>query len=365
MSGIYISYPFCNQKCSFCNFASGVFSAGTKSQYHRLLENEVRAHTWSWLPETLYFGGGTPSLMPPELLVRLINAIPKTRLTEITLECAPGTLTAENVEQWARCGINRVSLGVQSFVTAELRQTGRCHDAEVVSRDIALLRSRGIQNINIDLIAGLPGQTAQSWQHSLEWLERLMPPHVSVYIFEIDEDSRLGNELLLGGTRYGAPSVPGDDAMADFYEAAVERLTLLAIERYEISNFARPGFQSRHNLKYWQLEPYIGFGLDAHSFDGARRWSNPDTFVAYFTQQESGLTVLRNTLPANVLEERFFVGLRLMRGIEPTVEEWSNFARPIQKHLNTGMLERDGNRLRLSSRAVLLSNEILEEFIHA
>ena len=303
--------------------------------------------------------------MPAELLCALLDAIPREHLTEISLECAPGTLSAELVKRWARWGVNRISLGVQSFVIAELRRTGRRHDTKIVSDDCAMLRAAGIENINIDLIAGLPGQTAQSWQESLDWIERLQPPHVSIYLFEVDDQSRLGKELLRGGARYGAPDVPDDDLMAELYEAAVGRLANLGVERYEISNFARPGWQSRHNLKYWQLEPYIGFGLDAHSFDGARRWSNPDAFDAYFAQQESEGPAWRDSVAANRTEERFFVGLRLMRGIEPTPEEWTHFAQPIETHLRIGMLEQDGVRLRLSKRGVLLSNEIFQEFIHA
>jgi len=358
--GVYISYPFCNQKCSFCNFASGVFSAETRERYHRTLREEIRVHAWDWAPETVYFGGGTPSLMPVEFLRELMNAVPQERLMEATLECAPGTITQENAVAWKMAGIDRVSLGVQSFVTAELRQTGRRHTAETVCRDIELLRNAGIANLNLDLIAGLPAQTADSFAESLDWIGRLQPPHVSVYLFEVDEDSRLGREVLLGGVRYGASCVPSDDLMAELYEMAVQRLAAAGIERYEISNFARAGFESRHNLKYWLLEPYVGFGLDAHSFDGSRRWSNPDTFEGYFAPSR-----LREVLASDPSEEHFFVGLRLLRGIEPTPEEWARFASPISKHLRSGMLQCSGERLRLSDRGILLSNEVFQEFINA
>lgn len=358
MPGVYISYPFCNQKCTFCNFASDVFSANLRRRYEHELLSELREHQWDSPPDTVYFGGGTPSLMPPGFLRGVMDLIPCRHILEATLECAPGTVTVAAVEFWVACGINRLSLGVQSFITPELRQTGRRHTAEIVEQEVSLLRDAGIENINIDLIAGLPGQTTDSWRASLDWIERLAPPHASVYIFEVDEDSRLGSEILSGGARYGAATAPSDDLTVELYETAVDRLKGAGLARYEISNFARAGFESRHNLKYWQLEPYIGFGMDAHSFDGTHRWSNPDTLDSYFALARSEPSA------ADRVEERFFIGLRLMRGIEPGADEWSRFAQPIEKWLHAGMLERHGPRLRLSPRGVLLSNEIFQDFIY-
>jgi coproporphyrinogen III oxidase-like Fe-S oxidoreductase len=335
--------------------------AKVRDRYHAALLAEIQSQNWDWLPETLYFGGGTPSLMPLDLLERIMDMIPRQRLEETTLECAPGTLTKNSVCCWRKSGINRVSLGVQSFVDHELRLTGRRHSAETVSQDLALLRNDGIGNINIDLIAGLPEQTASSWGVSLDWIEHLAPTHVSVYIFETDGDSRLGQELLRGGIRYGANRMPSDDVMAELYEHAVTRLHALGYERYEISNFARPGFASQHNLKYWQLAPYVGFGLDAHSFDSKARWSNPDSLPLYF--ETLGIPARLTTTDA--AEEHFFVGLRLMQGIEPTAGEWDRFAEPIGRWTRAGMLERDGSRLRLTPQGVLVSNEIFQEFVNA
>ncbi|MBV9081750.1 MAG: hypothetical protein JOZ62_03675 [Acidobacteriaceae bacterium] len=243
-------------------------------------------------------------------------------------------------------------------MTTELRRTGRTHTAETVAREISVLRGAGIENINLDLIAGLPGQSRESWNESLDWIDRLQPPHVSVYVFEIDEDSRLGKESLLGGDRYGAGLLPSDDLVAELYEIAISRLEKVGLRRYEISNFAREGWESRHNLKYWQLEPYAGFGLDAHSFDGESRWSNPDDLDAYLSGTRRDIRT-----PANVSEERFFVGLRLSRGIAPTAEERSRYAQPIAKWVAAGMLVEEDGRLRLSDQGVLLSNEVLQEFI--
>lgn len=356
MAGVYISYPFCNQKCTFCNFASDVAIGDQKARYLTALLDEIRAHEWDWKPDTLYLGGGTPSLMAGDELAAVLAAIPAEKIGEATIECAPGTIRDANA--WCRVGINRVSLGVQSFVREELAQTGRRHTAETVASDIDTLRNAGIWNINVDLIAGLPGQTAASWEASLDWIERIRPPHVSVYIFEIDEDSRLGRESLLGGVRYGAALLPSDDLTAELYERAVARLKCLGIERYEISNFAQPGYESAHNLKYWRLEPYVGFGLDAHSFDGRMRWSNPDDLKAYL----AGASRNEQT-PSNIDEEHMFVGLRLAKGIETTEHERQAFREPIAKWVQAGMLEQSGSTLKLTDRGVLLSNEVLQDFV--
>ncbi|MGH9696767.1 MAG: radical SAM protein, partial [Bryobacteraceae bacterium] len=233
MPGVYISYPFCRQKCTFCNFASDVAGPNTVPAYERALLIELRAQNWTWLPETLYFGGGTPSLISNGFLNEVMCAVPGRPWVESNIDCQPGTVTAERAAAWRAAGINRVSLGVQSFVAAELRQTGRTHSAEIVESEVALLRAAGLANINIDLIAGLPEQTAESWERSLDWIDRLAPPHVSVYIFEVDADSRLGNEVLLNGVRYGARRMPSDDLIAQLYERAVDRLAQLGLGRYE------------------------------------------------------------------------------------------------------------------------------------
>jgi oxygen-independent coproporphyrinogen III oxidase len=364
MAGVYISYPFCAQKCTYCNFASGVFPRELEPRYVLALVSEIVQHHWPWQPETLYLGGGTPSGMPIDALDRILTTIPAhSRWKEATIEAAPGTVSHERAAAWVRAGINRVSLGVQSFVQGELARTGRKHTAEIVEREIATLRAAGIGNINVDLIAGLPGQTRASWEESLSWIARLLPPHVSVYMLEIDADSRLGHEILLNGKRYGAPDVPSDELTVEFYEIAVERLRELGIHRYEISNFARPGYESLHNLKYWRLEPYVGFGADAHSFDGAVRGQNIESPAHYVQRIESGESARIEETSANAAEERFFVGLRLTHGIQPHAEDWRKFEQPIQRFLDQGLLERDGSRLRLTDRGVLLSNEVFAEFI--
>jgi len=356
--GVYLSYPFCAQKCTYCNFSSGVFPRDLEVRYREALAREIRAHAWDWTPETVYLGGGTPSNLAPDALRALLRPIPGHPWAEATIEAAPGNIAPVTARAWADAGIDRVSLGVQSFVEKELRRTGRTHTAQVVSGEIAVLRAAGIHNINIDLIAGLSGQTEASWRESLDWVERLAPEHVSVYMLEVDEDSRLGKEMLLGGVRYGALDTPSGDATADFYELAVERLAALGIARYEISNFARPGFESRHNLKYWKLEPYVGFGADAHSFDGRTRHQNPESIEDYL----SGAGQVDDV--PHLSDERFFVGLRLSAGIRPDPEEWRRFDAPIHRFLDAGLLATDGATLRLTNRGVLLSNEVFQEFLN-
>ncbi len=363
MPGVYISYPFCSQKCTYCNFASGVAAPGLEERYLAALMAEIAAHQWRWRPETLYIGGGTPSTLAPRALEELLAPIPGRPWIEATLEAAPGTVTRERAAQWRRCGVNRISLGVQSFVRAEIVGTGRKHTAADVAGEAGLLREAGIDNFNIDLIAGLPRQTAASWLASLEWIERLQAPHVSVYMLEVDEDSHLGREMLAGGNRYGAREAPGEDQVAEIYEFAVDRLRALGLERYEISNFARPGRESRHNLKYWRLEPYVGFGADAHSFDGVVRRCNAETAAEYVERFERGESSCIEEVPARTGEERFFVGLRLTGGIRPSADEWRRFDAPIRRFLDAGLLETDGELLRLTSRGVLLSNEVFQEFV--
>ncbi|MBL0157423.1 MAG: radical SAM family heme chaperone HemW [Bryobacterales bacterium] len=359
MPGAYISWPFCAQKCTYCNFASGVFPRELEQRYLERLLTELRGTEWPWTPETVYLGGGTPASMEPEQLAAVLAQIPGRPWREATLEAAPGAITREQARAWRAAGGNRVSLGVQSFVDAELRRTGRKHNAAAVAADVALLRGEGITEINIDLIAGLPTQTRETWNESLRWIEELAPPHISVYMLEVDEDSRLGQELMLGGVRYGAMDVPGEDLITDCYELAVERLGRAGLRRYEISNFAVAGSESLHNLKYWKLAPYLGFGADAHSFDGRMRWQNVETPQQYCDAEDARAECVE----ANLTEERFFVGLRLMDGIRPSAEERAPHEAAIAELIGDGLLEDLGGALRLTARGVLLSNEVFERFL--
>jgi oxygen-independent coproporphyrinogen III oxidase len=385
-SGIYISVPFCRSKCTYCNFASGVFSAGQMGRYvERVVEDMkwLRAHADDLgvvIPETvdsIYMGGGTPSLLPPEELKKLFFAIrqefkvlPK---AEVTVECAPGTLTDQIIHTLTTRGVNRVSLGVQSFVDQEAASVARLHTREKTLSDIERLRKAGISNINVDLIAGLPHQTRESWEYSVDQAIATGVPHVSVYMLEVDEDSRLGRELIAGGTKYHAHFVPDDDMTADFYEIACERLKAAGVEQYEISNFACAGFESRHNVKYWTRQPYLGFGVDAHSMLPSRngeaesvRLATTDDYDGFFVAADFNASAVG---PEQALEESFFLGLRLNRGMDlrRLREEFGlaaeKFESTIDELVKDGLLIRSGENLRLTNRGRLLSNEVFGRFI--
>jgi len=368
MKGLYVSIPFCKFKCTYCNFASGVFPQAELDRYLAALAREIRQ--FSGDADTVYFGGGTPSLLTPAQWERL-NAVLRDRFTiapgaEITLEAAPGGFDAERVDAWVRSGVNRVSLGVQSFVERELRAVGRPHTAEGVERDIALLRATGISDFGVDLIAGLPLQTPETWEESLDWIGRLKPSHVSVYILEVDEDSRLGAESLAGGARYSASHLPSDDATADFYTHAQSRLAEFGFEQYEISNFAQPGRESRHNRKYWSCEPYLGFGVDAHSYDGTERRGNVEDIDEYIARLERGESPVATREPVDDrrrAEERLFLGLRQTAGVTITAADQQRYSGEIAHLAAAGLVESSSERLRLTPRGLLLSNEVFEKFI--
>jgi oxygen-independent coproporphyrinogen-3 oxidase len=320
-------------------------------------------------------GGGTPTVLDIAQLERLFVTISQNFQVqpgaEITVECAPGTLTSPVLETLQRLGVNRVSLGVQSFVDQEAASVGRLHTRSTVLDDIARLRADGVTNINIDLIAGLPHQTAESWEFSLAEVVASGAPHASVYMLEVDEDSRLGRELLAGGTRYHAHFVPDEDLTADLYSMACERLNAAGVQQYEISNFAREGFESRHNLKYWTRQPYLGFGVDAHSMlEGevqAVRFSTADSLEEYM----AGRPVTCSVISARAaLEETFFLGLRLNRGVHLQEvagafgrDAANSFCGAIAESVRAGLVEHQGERIRLTERGRLLSNEVFQRFV--
>src|SRR5947207_4247605 len=384
--GLYISVPFCRTKCTYCNFASDVFSRSVFERYVSRLCDEISSAeptaeqmggNFDRAVDSIYFGGGTPTLLDVAQLERVFVTIRQNFVVsadaEITLECAPGTLSAATIEALARLGVNRVSLGVQSFVDREAASVGRLHKRDIVLEDIARLRDAGISNINVDLIAGLPHQNCESWEQSLSELTPSGVPHASVYMLEIDEDSRLGRELIAGGQKYHAHFVPDEDLTADFYELACDRLNGAGIQQYEISNFARPGFESKHNLKYWTRSPYLGFGVDTHSMlsshgaNSAVRFSNPDSLEKYV----SGESKTRSLVDADSsLQEAFFLGLRMNRGISLTEltrnfgeTAAENFKENIAELVAVNLLDFCNDTIRLTPRGRLLSNEVFERFV--
>jgi oxygen-independent coproporphyrinogen-3 oxidase len=385
--GIYISVPFCRTKCSYCNFASDVFSRTVFERYVERVCADIgnAAQIASQmggkierLVDSIYLGGGTPTVLETGQLERIFAAVRSEfdvqADAEVTVECAPGTLAPVVIESLLLCGVNRVSLGVQSFVDAEAAAVGRLHKRATVVEEIARLRAAGIANFNIDLIAGLPHQTEASWQYSLEEIIATGSPHVSVYMLEVDEDSRLGRELIAGGTRYHAHCVPDEEAVVDFYLAACEKLEAAGVRQYEISNFARSGFESRHNLKYWMRQPYLGFGVDAHSMlvsaspdADAVRFAASDVLEQYVAGAPLQRTVVSRS---SALEENFFLGLRLTRGVNLLElsanlgeQAVGNFRDAIAELVRDGLMQRDGDFIRLTAQGRLLSNEVFENFL--
>jgi len=328
--------------------------------------------------DTIYLGGGTPSLLEPELIERLFAAL-RTGFAvdadaEITVECAPGQLAQPVLDAMVEAGVNRVSLGVQSFIDREAHASGRLHSRAVVLEDLRRLREAGIGNLNVDLIAGLAGQTFASWEESLGVLLESGVPHASVYMLEVDEESRLGREMLAGGGRYHADLVPSDDAMARMYETAVERLLSAGLPQYEISNFARAGYESRHNLRYWERRPYLGVGLDASSMlvdregEYVLRAAATDDLKAYLAGPEEPETAWLS--PARQHEEAWFLGLRTNAGVDSAALE-REFGAEITapavekaRRLETdGLVLEQGGRFRLTGRGRLISNEVFQEFL--
>lgn len=394
--GVYIQVPFCQTKCTYCNFHTGVVSSDRFAPYTQAVCQEIRNHRqllraagvhwtngfdWQTLQEkwvshesvdTLYIGGGTPSLVQPEFLSRMIDALRDTfscDFKEVTLEADPETVEIEKAVHWLASGIDRISFGTQSFIDLELKTAGRMHRRADIYRSVKILRDVGIRNISFDLIAGLPKQTRDSWRQSLDELLLLSPQHVSIYMMEIDENSRLGLEVLRDGPRYSAHDLPSEDSMVEFYESAQSALDSAGYAQYEISNWAKPGFESRHNLKYWRREPYLGFGAGAHSFSGTQRWANIHDAAAYVAAIAAGRVaeegVERVTRDA-ALEEEVFLGLRQLAGVDlRRIERQYGVAlQPrVDRLSSAGMLLHEGDVVRIPAAKMSVSNEVFVELL--
>jgi oxygen-independent coproporphyrinogen-3 oxidase len=398
--GIYISVPFCKAKCTFCNFASGVFAADRMQHYVDRVCEEIRTArvgaeklgaSLSHQVDSVYFGGGTPSLLAPQQFRKIFdNLRGEFNLAadaEITLECAPGQLADDTLSELLEQGMNRISFGVQSFVDKESAAVGRLHTRQQCEAELARVRAAGVHDINVDLIAGLPYQTEQSWQYSVEQAIASGAPHVSVYMLEVDEESRLGKEMLAKGSRYHASDVPSEDETAEWYQQACAMLDRAGVRQYEISNFAREGHCSRHNLKYWQRQPYVGFGLDAHSMllagTGAVRFANKDDLDVYLGEatlpDPFGLKPIRGAASDRevdvigrdeAFEESLFLGLRLNEGVglsELRDQFGDSMLRDAMRALreveDAGLLEVLPDRVRLTSRGRMVSNEVFSRLL--
>jgi oxygen-independent coproporphyrinogen III oxidase len=390
--GIYIQVPFCRTKCTYCNFHTGVFSSGMYAPYvnglvREVLEREALYHAAGIVSkssgcaaavnvDTVYIGGGTPSLLAPSDMSRVLDSLRSSfpcSLQEVTLEADPETITAEKVQAWVAAGINRISMGTQSFDDKELSAAGRLHRRADIYSANQTLRANGIRNISFDLIAGLPHQTEESWKRTVGELIALSPEHLSIYMLEIDEGSRLGREVLNGGARYSAATIPEDDSIADFYEYACAELAGAGYEHYEISNWAKPGLRSKHNLKYWLREPYFGIGAGAHSFDGAMRWANAHDPAGYSAALSAGkLPVEQKEVLSDEqsLDEELFLGLRLLDGINVGALEarynraaLNSLRRRIDSLVERGLVEWRADRLRLAPSRISVSNEVFVELM--
>src|SRR5487761_155135 len=372
--GIYVQVPFCQTKCTYCNFHTGVVARSLYRPYVDAVCREIRESRAlrGVTADTVYLGGGTPSLLEPADLRRIMDTIRQNyscALEEVTLEADPETITAEKAAAWLDAGINRISMGVQSLNDEELRAAGRMHRREGVYRVMEFLREAGFQNVSMDLIAGLPHQTRATWGSSVDELVAMRPEHVSIYLLEVDEGSRLGRELLAGGKKYGAGRVPSDDEMADFYESACVNLEAKGFEHYEISNWGLPGRASKHNLKYWRREPYVGFGVGAHSFDGQKRWANvhdPAAFAGAIEQGRSARESEEGVTPSQALEEELLLGLRELAGIDLARIErqyGADLTPRVGKLLEEGLIDREGDTIRLTPEKLTISNEAFVELL--
>ncbi len=383
LPGIYIQIPFCQSKCTYCHFATGVFPRELISPYVETVIREIRTHAQTYSaanlvltagpPDTIYLGGGTPSLLASEDLARILAAVresfPDTTWREVTFEADPETVTPEKAAAWRSAGIDRASLGAQSFSDSELRAAGRRHRAADIPRAVEILRSAGIASLNLDLILGLAGQTHDSWLHSLDALLSLRPEHISIYMLDVDDDSRLGHELLSGGPRYSATLVPDEDSQSVWFDEACALLASAGYAHYEISNWALENHRAIHNSKYWTRAPYFGFGSGAHSFNGFERWANLHDPSAYIGAIRAGRPTIEQRQPVTpqmALEEEVFLGLRLLDGINLSRIEsiYGVDLRPrLPRLLEARAVALDGDVLRLDPARLSISNEVFAELL--
>jgi oxygen-independent coproporphyrinogen-3 oxidase len=374
-AGIYLHIPFCAAICNYCNFNRGLHDDNLRRRYVDALITDIRRSTDPTIrADTIFFGGGTPSLLHPDEVGRIIQACRDSfnlsADAEITLEANPESSTGKTLEGFRSAGVNRLSFGVQSFRDEELRRLGRLHSSQTARDAVSLARAAGFDNLSLDLMMWLPGQTVQDWLASVEALIALQPDHASLYLLEIYPNAPLRDEMA----RAGLSPAPDDDA-ADMYVSGLERLDAAGFEQYEISNVARPrARRSRHNLKYWQEGEWLAFGCGAHATFRGERWRVVSSTTEYIDRVTAGADVRldRRALGAEErLEEALFMGLRLTDGVDVAglssdhgIDIWSRYGQDLSPYVSAGLVVHEpGRRLALTRRGMLLANDVMAVFI--
>ena len=372
MLGLYVHVPFCSSICNYCNFNRGLFDAALKERYVDALIAEISGAGGAGGADTIYFGGGTPSLLEPAEIARIIGACRDSfdlaRDAEITLEANPETVTEARLGGYGQAGVNRISLGVQSFRDDELRRLSRLHDARRAKDAVAFARAAGLDNISLDLMMWLPGQRVSDWLESVDEAIAVGPEHLSLYLLEVYPNAPLKDEMA----RARWSQAPDDDAAA-MYLTAFERLEAAGYEQYEISNMARPGRPARHNLKYWTDGEWLGFGCGAHSTREGVRWKNVAATDEYIARLGRGEPTAINVRPLSAderLGDALFTGLRLSQGIDLDairekygVDVWARYSRDLAPFVEDGCLRHEGSRLRLTRPGMLLAHEMMTVFV--
>ena len=373
-AGLYVHIPFCSSRCSYCDFATGLYQQELAERYVRALVADIRSSRYFGdSVDTIYFGGGTPSLLAPSqlelILATLHDCFTIDSKSEITLEINPGSVDEEKLRAFRSLGINRASFGAQTFDDAELAKLGRSHTTADTLKTFSDLRNIGFENVSFDLIAGLPGQRLEGWERNIKLALDLRPEHLSFYLLEVHSGTPLAEHICRG-----IQPEPDDDLAGVMYERMLEQTADAGYEHYEISNLCRPGFHSRHNIKYWTGEPYHGFGCSAHSYDGAvRRWSNHRDVLKYVTVIESGESPVvdeQQLSQTDMRAEAVFLGMRLMQGVDLRryresfgVDLRDEHAEDLDRFCKAGLLELDGDLIRLTRTGALLSNEVFAAFV--
>ena len=377
-ASLYFHIPFCLSKCSYCDFTSFDHHEISPDSYVELLLGELFLRAKSHEPitsPTLYFGGGTPSILAPEQISRLMDAVRKhitiDKEAEITLEANPGTVTLESLKGYLAAGVNRLSIGIQSLEDCQLALLGRIHSADDARTAFKAARTAGFSNIGIDLMHGIPGQTLDAWQSTLREAVALEPEHISVYGLSVEAGTPFAKKA-----EKGELNLPDEEQAVAMFEQTAESLCRAGYEHYEISNFARPGYRSRHNQIYWRRGNYLGFGAAAHSFlirsDYGVRWGNPPTLGAYAAavSSEKLPEIALSLTRKEAMAEFMFLGLRLLEGVDREeftaqfgLELEAAFPKVVGRLCERGLLSMEGSMLRLTSKGLLLANLVMEEFV--